>query len=65
MLAEFLDCVESSACVRAHGHTLKQCASPTWTEHAPSECEVKRSNYFACRKGQLDMRARLRGNKGY
>jgi hypothetical protein len=26
---------------------------------------VKRSNYFACRKGQLDMRARLRGNKGY
>jgi cytochrome c oxidase assembly factor 5 len=65
MLAEFLDCVESSACVKKHGHTLKQCASPTWTEHAPSECEVKRSNYFACRKGQLDMRARLRGNKGY
>lgn len=65
MLAEFLDCVERSACATKEGKTLSECVRGENGAVAPSECEVKRGNYFACRRGQLDMRSRLRGNKGY
>lgn len=65
MLSEFLDCVERSACVKTEKRTLSDCVKGENGAIAPAECEVKRGNYFACRRGQLDMRSRLRGNKGY
>ena len=65
MLDDYLACVEQSACVRAQNHSLSACAKGTDGASVPEECEVKRANYFTCRKGQLDMRSRLRGNKGY
>ena len=29
------------------------------------ECHKFREAYFLCKRGQLDMRTRIRGNKGY
>ena len=29
------------------------------------ECEKFRNTYFLCKRSQIDMRARIRGNKGY
>ena len=41
------------------GKDIKQCAKEV------DECEGLRSAYTACKRGQLDPRARLWGNKGY
>jgi cytochrome c oxidase assembly factor 5 len=65
MLEELLRCVENSPCVAKEGHSLRACTKGIDGATFPGECETKRGNYFACRKGQLDMRSRLRGNKGY
>lgn len=31
----------------------------------PEECEALRYALFACRRGQVDARSRIQGNKGY
>lgn len=41
------------------GKPIKQCASEV------KECDGLRNAYSACKRGQLDARSRLRGNKGY
>ncbi len=45
-------------CVQ-EGKPIKDCA-----KQAP-ECDGLRNAYSACKRGQLDARSRLRGNKGY
>ena len=35
------------------------------TELGLDECVVKKQVYLKCKRGQLDMRTRMRGNKGY
>jgi hypothetical protein len=35
------------------------------TELGLDECVVKKQVYLKCKRGQMDMRTRLRGNKGY
>ncbi|KAJ0902780.1 putative cytochrome c oxidase assembly protein PET191 [Helianthus annuus] len=44
--------------------SFRECAK----EKSPlisSECVGLRETYFNCKRGQVDMRARIRGNKGY
>jgi len=65
MLDDYLACVEQSPCVQKQKFSLTSCAKGTDGASVPEACAVKRANYFSCRKGQLDMRSRLRGNKGY
>lgn len=45
--------------------TVRACAKGAEGARVPPECEIKRQNYLQCRRGQLDMRTRLRGNKGH
>ena len=61
MLEELLKCVESTECVKKN--SLKQCVKDG--KLFPSQCETKKQVYMTCKRGQLDMRSRLRGNKGY
>jgi hypothetical protein len=35
------------------------------TELGLDECVVKKQVYLKCKRGQMDMRTRIRGNKGY
>ena len=35
------------------------------TELGLDECVVKKQVYLKCKRGQMDMRTRMRGNKGY
>ena len=35
------------------------------TELGVDECVVKKQVYLKCKRGQMDMRTRMRGNKGY
>ncbi|CEF97329.1 Cytochrome c oxidase assembly protein PET191 [Ostreococcus tauri] len=64
-LDDYLDCIERSACVATEKRDPRDCAKGANGAERPSECETKRGNYLQCRRGQLDMRTRLRGNKGY
>lgn len=62
MLEEMLKCVEETDCVKK-GNSLKACVKDG--RLFPSECQTKREVYLSCKRGQFDMRSRLRGNKGY
>ena len=42
------------------GKDLKVCMA-----EKPTECESFRFALFQCRKGQVDARTRIQGNKGY
>ena len=41
------------------GKDIKTCAKEV------KECDGLRNAYSACKRGQIDARSRLRGNKGY
>jgi hypothetical protein len=40
--------------------TVTQCA-----EERPEQCDALRYAVFACKRGQMDARSRIQGNKGY
>eukprot|EP00964_Phaeocystis_antarctica_P131448 scaffold95345_cov48-Phaeocystis_antarctica.AAC.1 len=52
-----LECLADSPCM-ASGGTLKQCMD----DASESGCNGPRTAYFACKRGQLDMRKRIKGN---
>ena len=57
LLEELLRCVETSDCVLNKGRKPHDCADAT-------ECEGPRQAYAKCRRGMIDPRSRIRGNKG-
>lgn len=61
MLEEMLKCVEETDCVKKN--SLKACVKDG--KLFPSQCDTVRQVFMQCKRGQLDMRSRLRGNKGY
>lgn len=61
MLEEMLKCVEGTECVKKN--SLKACVKDG--KLFPTQCELVKQVYDKCKRGQLDMRSRLRGNKGY
>ena len=66
-IAETLvDCMKKSACVRGGGD-LRSCLNAnTGGEDgsAPGgECQEFRAAYFNCKRGSLDMRTRIKGQK--
>ena len=52
-----LDCLRETACMKS-GKSSKECLG---AEDAP-DCQVYRTTYFECKRGQLDMRTRIQGN---
>ncbi|CAI9113796.1 OLC1v1014476C1 [Oldenlandia corymbosa var. corymbosa] len=61
---ELVKCLSESDCVKVEHRSYRECAK----EKSPlisSECVGLRETYFNCKRGQVDMRARIRGNKGY
>lgn len=48
------------SCPKVEKKDLQTCMA-----EKPSECETFRYALFQCRKGQLDARTRIQGNKGY
>lgn len=47
-------------CLQGRKKTVTQCA-----EELPEECNALRYALFACKRGQMDARSRIQGNKGY
>lgn len=60
LLTKYAECLRKTECMKSGQKTLKDCMA----EHAP-ECEQFRYALFTCRKGQVDARTRIQGNKGF
>jgi len=63
LLKELYACLEKSDCVQVHNHTVVACAK--MEQGLTDECKGLRYTYAHCKKGMLDMRTRIRGNRGY
>lgn len=59
VMSKFVECLRDN-CTKNGDKTLKECI-----ETRPEECEGLRYALFACKRGQLDARSRIQGNKGY
>ncbi len=60
MAVSLLECVKKTDCVKS-GKDLKECVK---AEKIDPECAEYRTAYFECKRGALDMRNRIRGQKG-
>ncbi|ETV68149.1 hypothetical protein H257_15879 [Aphanomyces astaci] len=61
-MAEALrDCMCEKECMSDGTKTLKECLRAKEFRH---ECKEYRLAYFECKRGQVDMRQRIRGPKG-
>jgi cytochrome c oxidase assembly factor 5 len=56
-----LACMQKSACMAEEGRGFKDCLHTDAVE----ACQLERRSYFECRRGQLDMRTRIRGPRSY
>jgi len=63
LLKELVECLRSSPCVQVDKKTISECVRVD--KGLSTECLGIRATYFRCKRGQLDMRTRIRGNKGY
>ncbi|CAN6167682.1 unnamed protein product, partial [Urochloa humidicola] len=61
---ELVKCLSETDCVKVQKRPYKECAGEK-VPNITSECVGLRETYFNCKRGQVDMRARIRGNKGY
>ncbi|KAG8057442.1 hypothetical protein GUJ93_ZPchr0002g24427 [Zizania palustris] len=61
---ELVKCLSETDCVKVQKRPHKECAGEK-VPNITSECVGLRETYFNCKRGQVDMRARIRGNKGY
>mmetsp|Transcript_56927 Transcript_56927/g.127123 ORF Transcript_56927/g.127123 Transcript_56927/m.127123 type:complete len:87 (+) Transcript_56927:107-367(+) len=53
-----LECLADSPCI-AEGKSIKECME---LEGAASGCKEFRTAFYLCKRGQLDMRKRIKGN---
>lgn len=60
LLSKYVECLRSTDCMAVENKDVKECM-----KERPSECEQFRFALFQCRKGQVDARTRIQGNKGY
>ncbi len=60
---KLLDCVEASRCVNDKGLSIRECLKSR--EHLDEECKSLMTAFYDCRRGQIDRRARIKGNRGY
>ncbi|KAM0967877.1 hypothetical protein ACFX2A_016604 [Malus domestica] len=61
---ELVKCLSECDCIKVEKRSYRECAG----EKSPlisSECIGLMEKYFNCKRGRVDMRARIRGNKGY
>lgn len=61
---ELVQCLAESECVKVEHRSIRECSAEQ-PPKVPSKCVGLRETYFNCKRGQVDMRTRIKGNKGY
>eukprot|EP01115_Flamella_aegyptia_P014738 TRINITY_DN86031_c0_g1_i1.p1 TRINITY_DN86031_c0_g1~~TRINITY_DN86031_c0_g1_i1.p1 ORF type:complete len:78 (-),score=6.10 TRINITY_DN86031_c0_g1_i1:45-278(-) len=63
---EVIECIRESPCVQIEKKSwhecLKRCKDDS-DESVPEECKLRLQALFYCKKNQIDMRKRFRGNR--
>ena len=65
LLDELVKCLVESDCVKKEKRKVADCVTTNDTASVPTKCLGLRETYAKCKLRQLDMRTRIRGNKGY
>eukprot|EP00879_Flechtneria_rotunda_P006757 GHRR01007101.1.p1 GENE.GHRR01007101.1~~GHRR01007101.1.p1 ORF type:complete len:167 (+),score=8.91 GHRR01007101.1:19-519(+) len=60
LITAYVDCLRQTACYKERKKTVTDCSA-----ELPEECSALRYALFACKRGQVDARSRIQGNKGY
>jgi len=61
--AALATCLQQSDCVMIHRNTPAACLRPPLKDTLPTQCLQLIRGYGECKRGQVDMRKRFRGNK--
>ncbi|KAJ7527292.1 hypothetical protein O6H91_16G047100 [Diphasiastrum complanatum] len=61
---ELVKCLSESHCIKVEKKSYKECAGQK-SPSVPEKCVGLRETYYMCKHNQVDMTARIRGNKGY
>jgi cytochrome c oxidase assembly factor 5 len=64
LVDELAKCIRASPCMAA-GKDFHKCVRSTDEAEISAECARIRGLYSECKRSQLDMRKRFRGNPGY
>ncbi|KAK5109668.1 hypothetical protein LTR62_006790 [Meristemomyces frigidus] len=56
-------CLQNSDCVLLHRNTPADCLRYPLSATLPTQCQQLKHGYGECKRGQIDMRKRFRGNK--
>ena len=58
-------CLQGSDCVLIHRNTPAACLRAPLNATLPTTCQQLKRGYGDCKRGQIDMRKRFRGNRGW
>ncbi|PVU95644.1 hypothetical protein BB561_001681 [Smittium simulii] len=59
---KFINCVLKSDCVLVQRNTVQDCVkTKELNAQLPQECQLVAQSLYACKRGLLDMRKRMRG----
>lgn len=56
-------CLQNSDCIMVERHQPGECLRPPLKYTLPEQCLRLQKGYAECKKGQIDMRKRFRGNR--
>lgn len=56
-------CLQNSDCIMVERNTPGDCLRPPLKYTLPTQCQQLQKGYAECKKGQIDMRKRFRGNR--
>ncbi|ORY17354.1 cytochrome c oxidase assembly protein PET191-domain-containing protein [Clohesyomyces aquaticus] len=56
-------CLQNSDCIMVERHQPGECLRPPLKYTLPKQCQQLQKGYAECKKGQIDMRKRFRGNR--
>jgi cytochrome c oxidase assembly factor 5 len=61
VLKDLAKCIANSKCIKEEKLSINDCMKKDKAE----ECNALRYTYGECKRGQVNMRTRIQGNKGY
>jgi cytochrome c oxidase assembly factor 5 len=56
-------CLQNSDCIMMERNSPGDCLRPPLKYTLPTQCQQLQKGYAECKKGQIDMRKRFRGNR--
>ncbi|WZN58846.1 cytochrome c oxidase assembly protein [Chloropicon roscoffensis] len=59
VMQDLAKCIAESKCIKEEKRSIEECVKRV------DECNALRYTYAECKRGQVNMRSRIQGSKGY